>query len=204
MHVSTACIAGLAKGTRNNFSALIILVTNTDGKACMLPRLRACCSPCTRTCSCFRGYVGQWCLWAPPASSNSNELQKTDDEVKFRMFQLTSGDPPAVHQVNMQRVSVPSPATAAFKTFMTSDVAAGRPDGYGIRQWDFTPVGTLWDVSSTAGIAVLLMCISQKAPTGVRAFKPERFALHSDLNDCHVPHSFLAKKVSMPGVMHIL
>jgi hypothetical protein len=49
-------------------------------------------------------------------------------------------------QVNMYQGGG-RPAAASYKSYMTSDAAAGRADGYGLREWRHDPSGALWSVS---------------------------------------------------------
>jgi hypothetical protein len=50
-------------------------------------------------------------------------------------------------QVNMYQ-NGGRPAAASYKAYLSSDAAAGRADGYGLREWRHDPSGALWSVSA--------------------------------------------------------
>jgi hypothetical protein len=55
----------------------------------------------------------------------------------------------AYTQVNMYQ-NGGRPAAASYKAYLFSDAAAGRADGYGLREWRHDPSGALWSVSGSA------------------------------------------------------
>lgn len=50
-------------------------------------------------------------------------------------------------QVNMYQGGG-RPAASSYKTYLTSDAAPGRPDGYSLREWKHDSSGALWSVSA--------------------------------------------------------
>eukprot|EP00878_Enallax_costatus_P041871 GHUV01048784.1.p1 GENE.GHUV01048784.1~~GHUV01048784.1.p1 ORF type:complete len:430 (+),score=82.67 GHUV01048784.1:528-1817(+) len=110
------------------------------------------------TDSCFRGYVGQWRTWVatPTSTTNSSSTSQTNstadkfqfqaEDINFRLFQLKSTDPPAIHQINMYQK--PNKASAAYKQYLQNGQTSGRADGYTLREWDVRPVGTLWETDA--------------------------------------------------------
>ena len=75
---------------------------------------------------------------------------------------------PACCQVNMYQGGG-WPAASSYKTYLTSDAAPGRPDGYGLREWKHDTSGALWSVSAVLQMVLMNACMMVLRSTAVHA-----------------------------------
>jgi hypothetical protein len=74
------------------------------------------------------------------------------------------------------------PAAASYKAYLSSDAAAGRADGYGLREWRHDPSGALWSMSGMH-LSWLAVCKQHIAYTA---------------GCCQCGHEWVASVLSLP------
>lgn len=85
------------------------------------------------------GYAGQWRTWdvgTDPASPPA----LIDDSVNIRLWRITDATQRSVKQANLYQApaKMAGPSTR-FLPYLTGNAMSGRPDGYGLRVWEFKP-----------------------------------------------------------------
>ncbi|KAF6258783.1 hypothetical protein COO60DRAFT_1516763, partial [Scenedesmus sp. NREL 46B-D3] len=92
------------------------------------------------------GYAGQWRTW-DVGSDPASPPALIDDSVNIRLWRMTDAASRSVKQANLYQApdKMAGPSTR-FLPYLTGNAMSGRPDGYGLRVWEFKPDSDLINV----------------------------------------------------------